>query len=98
VTRLRNFFDFIKEGYSGSHPQSFFPEDLIALYHARPSTRNVPPMKKGRKGSSHETADIKLLDPPISPRKGTMQQREALADVRMVNNTDAFITFPILCY
>jgi hypothetical protein len=95
---LKNFFDFTKEGFSGSHPQLSFLEGLIALYHASPSIRNVPPIKKGRKGSSQETADIKLLDPPISPRKGTMQQREALADVRMVNNTDAFITFPILCY
>ena len=55
-------------------------------------------MKKGLKGSSHETLEARLLEPPIMPTIGTMQQSDALADVRIVNNTEVFITFLVLCY
>jgi hypothetical protein len=67
-------------------------------YQANPKSKTVPPTRNGLIGSSHETVDTKLLDPPIRPSTGTMQQSDALADVIIVNNTEAFITFLILCY
>ena len=46
----------------------------------------------GLNGSSHDTEDITLPEPPIKPRNGTMQQSDALAEVTKVNNTGAFIS------
>jgi hypothetical protein len=51
----------------------------------------VDATKKGRKGSSHVIDEIILLEPPMILSKGAIQQRDALAEVKMVISTVAFI-------
>jgi hypothetical protein len=91
VTTPRNPFDCISERFSGSHPQSSFALGFSALNHANPRMPTVALMKYGLSGSSQEIEESRLPEPPITPRIGTMQQSEALADVRRVINTEAFI-------
>jgi hypothetical protein len=96
VTTVKKPFDCKTDFLSGSQPQSSFFAGFRFAYHAYPSKRNVLPTKIGRNGSRNEKDDARLDDPPTKPRKGTMQHKDALVDVRIVNIAEAFITFPKL--